>query len=368
MAASADNMLLGAGIPYFDRIDREGNFTGERDLGHFSSFSLTTAVEKITKYSNRQAARRKYKEVIKQIDASAKGQMDEFDPANLALALYGEEAVIQQAAETAHVTKFTAKKDRWYKLEGRDVENVLLGSEKVIAAPAVAASHTTSFTADNSNLTFTSTRRGTIGNQVKVEMLADADQTLVVTVAGNIVSVQLETDSSAVVISTAAEVIAAINADDKANLILTASLAISSDGTGITEAMAATALSGGIASTGYLLGTDYSLDAATGRIEILPKGAIVADTEVTATYDIPEKMYVAINGASVGEIRGRLRFVGDPSAGTRYEGEFWNVSVSPEGDLALIGADDFASTTLNFSIEDDSKNHPEYPLYRLVQF
>lgn len=253
MTASAENMYLGAGILYFDRFDKEGNSTGERDLGHCSAFSLSNAVEKITKYSNRQAARRVYKEVIKQIDSTAKTTLDEFDSANLALALLGEEGIITQTAKTGAETSFIGQKDRYFKMDGRDLTNVVL--------------------------------KGNVDNKEKI----------------------------------------------------------------------------------YVDGADYTVDEVSGRIYIMISGEIVDETALTATYDIPEKTYVKITGASVGKIQGRLRFVGDPTSGPRYEAEFWKVSVAPDGEMALIGGDDFASFSLTVTIEDDSQNHPSDPLYRLIK-
>ncbi|MBP2638790.1 MAG: hypothetical protein H6Q72_4697, partial [Firmicutes bacterium] len=47
-------------------------------------------------------------------------------------------------------------------------------------------------------------------------------------------------------------------------------------------------------------------------------------------------------------------------------GEFWHVSITPNGDIGMI-ADDFATFGIDFECLDDSENHPDDPMYRLVK-
>jgi hypothetical protein len=74
-----------------------------------------------------------------------------------------------------------------------------------------------------------------------------------------------------------------------------------------------------------------------------------------------------VSGGSATNIEGRLRFIGDPTTGPKYEAEFWRVTIRPDGVMGLIG-DDFASTPLTVRVEDDSVNHPAPDnLYRLLR-
>ncbi|EGO65612.1 hypothetical protein [Acetonema longum] len=99
---SPKNLLLGAGQVLFNRFDASGNKTGLRHLGNIPKFNLKTEVEKITKKSSMNASRSTYDEAVKETKISADLDLEEFDPANVALALFGEEGIIsQKAAEVA---------------------------------------------------------------------------------------------------------------------------------------------------------------------------------------------------------------------------------------------------------------------------
>lgn len=117
----------------------------------------------------------------------------------------------------------------------------------------------------------------------------------------------------------------------------------------------------------YAENTDYLVEPETGRIYIIPDGGIKDNTEVTATFSVEEKSYPVITAGITPVVEGRLRFVGDPTTGPRYELEAWNVNLTPDGDLAWI-TDDLSNFSINVAIMDDSKNHPKEPLYRLIQF
>lgn len=250
---NADNLLLGAGALYFDRFDANGNPTGERHLGNCSAFTLSTTVEKVEKYNSMVASRSLYKSVVKQIKAVGKITMQEFDPANLALGLLGEEGVITQNLATGvAVNGLKVFKDKYVKIgDYRDITSVIV--------------------------------------------------------------------------------------KDGATGLIT-----------------------------YIADTDYTIDAPTGRIYIPSTSSIVDASTVDITLSAPAKTYTKVVGAQVANVEGFLRFVGDPSSGPAYEGEFWRIALSPEGDIGFIG-DDFSSFGLNFECQDDSTKHPTERLYRLVK-
>ncbi|MGM9571732.1 MAG: hypothetical protein ACI3ZR_05865 [bacterium] len=244
---STDNILLGAGAIFFNRLDDSGKPTGERHLGNCSNFSLTVETEKIQKYNSMTAARTVYKEAIKQIKSTGKITVDEYAPANLALALLGEEGVYIQEEKTVTDTDITAIKGCYASLEHRLVSEVV------------------------------------VKNNEKT----------------------------------------------------------------------------------YEVNKDYLVDSKIGRIKILSEGDIADNEELKVSYKAAACTLPKIAGGTKGKIEGFLRFVGDPTCGPAYEGRFWKVSVSPDGDMAFIG-DDFASFGLNFECMDDSANHPKEPLYSLI--
>ncbi|TCL74243.1 hypothetical protein EDC14_1004181 [Hydrogenispora ethanolica] len=116
----------------------------------------------------------------------------------------------------------------------------------------------------------------------------------------------------------------------------------------------------------YVLDVDYSVDPATGRIQILPDGGIEDDTALTVTFDLEAYQAIKVSGGKAPKIRGYLRFVGDPTQGPAYDAEFWRVTISPDGEIGLI-SEDFASFGLTVNIENDRKNHPDDPYYYLIK-
>jgi len=118
---SAENLMLGAGVVYFDRKDASGNKTGERHLGNCTDFTVNTTIEKVEKFSSMQSAKRLYKSTIKTIKATGKITLDEYDVENLSLALLGETGVITQASATVTAETFTAHLGRWTKLANRNI-------------------------------------------------------------------------------------------------------------------------------------------------------------------------------------------------------------------------------------------------------
>lgn len=251
MTPSAENLLLGSGALYFDRFVN-GASTGERHLGNCSAFTLATTVEKIEKYNSMVAAKSLYKSVVKQIKATGKITLDEFEPSNLALGLLGEEGVITQTQQTAvAVSDVKAFQGRYAKIgDYRDITDVIV---------------------------------------------KDA----------------------------------------------------------------------ALGTTTYVLNTDYTIDAQTGRIFTIASGAITDGELLDITISCPAKTYPKIVGAQVANVEGFLRFVGDPAAGPTYEGEFWKVLMSPDGEMGFIG-DDFGSFGLTFDCQDDGTKHPTERLYRLI--
>lgn len=251
---SSDNLMLGAGQLFFDRFDNSGAKTGERHLGNCTAFTLTTEVEKVEKFSSLNAAKLLYKSVIKSIKATGKITLDEFDPANLALVLLGDEGVITQTAGSvtaASPLSFTTKKGYGMKLSHYQVSNVVV-----------------------------------------------------------------------------------------------------KDSTGATT---------------YVSGTDYQVNAKAGAIYIPETTTIVDGSIIKASYDYAACSLPKVSGATKGKIEGFLRFLGDPTSGPAYHGEFWKISVSPEGELGLI-TDDWGSFGINFECQADTINHPSDPMYRLVRF
>ncbi len=99
-----------------------------------------------------------------------------------------------------------------------------------------------------------------------------------------------------------------------------------------------------------VLGTDYQVDAITGRIYIIAGGSIVPGTDivkVSYTYPTLTSGSSAIERVLIGtraDVTGFLRFIGVPAAGQgpKMELKLWKVNFAPDGNLAFVG-DDFGN-------------------------
>jgi len=131
--------------------------------------------------------------------------------------------------------------------------------------------------------------------------------------------------------------------------------------------ISAVTVKGGATGTSTLtLGTDYDIDAASGRIHIRPGGAVVVTDTIKVDYTYGTYTFNLVQGGTSPQINCYLRFKGAPVQGPTFEGEFWNVMFTPNGSLGLI-QDDYGNWTLEGMCIADSVNHPAEPLYRLLQ-
>lgn len=97
-APSSENLLLGKGQVFFDRFDNAGNPTGFKHLGNVETFELTTADDKVQKYSSMTAGAPLYKEVNRRRTTTLNLTGSEFHPENMALVTMGTQSTLVQAA------------------------------------------------------------------------------------------------------------------------------------------------------------------------------------------------------------------------------------------------------------------------------
>lgn len=102
--------------------------------------------------------------------------------------------------------------------------------------------------------------------------------------------------------------------------------------------------------TTYVAGTDYNVDTETGRVQIIAGGAIAAATEVQLGYTPVAAAFDAVKSGAKTELSGALRIVSDNAAGGNRDWYFPKVTLSPDGDLALIAEKDDV-VTLDFGLQ-----------------
>lgn len=121
--------------------------------------------------------------------------------------------------------------------------------------------------------------------------------------------------------------------------------------------------------TTLVLGTDYTIqNAAIGVIRINNVPATGGFTEGgVLTIDYTPTAYAdgltQVAGGTESKIEGAGLFVSDNSQGPNWIVEFWKLSAQPSSAIAYI-SDTFGSLGLQFTVEDDSVNHPTFPLWR----
>lgn len=100
--------------------------------------------------------------------------------------------------------------------------------------------------------------------------------------------------------------------------------------------------------TTYVLNTDYTVDAALGRVAIVKGGGISDLSQIEVTYDVAaSSRELVLSGNETFE--GALRFLAYNRKGKDRDYFMAYVRVTPNGDLALIG-DDWAQIPLSVKV------------------
>lgn len=111
-----------------------------------------------------------------------------------------------------------------------------------------------------------------------------------------------------------------------------------------------------------VLGTDYTLDAATGRIYIVPGGTIADDSIVLESYTPAAGTRDQVVSASAAAVEGALRFVADNPKGTNRDIFLPKVNLKPTGSARLKG-DQAEYMTMGFEVEILKKDDTTAAIY-----
>lgn len=112
-------------------------------------------------------------------------------------------------------------------------------------------------------------------------------------------------------------------------------------------------------------GTDYTVDAKMGRIYIMPTGSIVDLDALDITYDAAAGSVTHLSAFKQYSVEGILRFVSDNPTGNQLEFRAWNVSLTPDGNVAMIG-DKWMETKFKGEMLRDEAGHPTNPYCELI--
>ena len=390
----SDDLMVGAGELYFRRSDDNNKF---HHLGNVEEFTITNDVTTVEKNSSMNKKRELMASVTTAIEPSASITMNEYNPYNMALGLYGVENVHNQVATTltneAYVIDSVPGTIQLRNANGEryfNVSNVVVGPGAITPAKASWATggvitdavitsgtgtddvlntatgeYTLTVSAgmasgtDSSDIYVVVSGANTVAGQVKdivvkvKEGLAGVTQTFTLT----------DTDNEEVINTSGGTTITVTVPASATNLITPSSASDALDGNVMnwakyTYTPAVTALNEG---------TDYVIDAQRlrgGVITIPATSTLEAGQTVYVSATIPEGSFPTVSGAAAGDIAGELLFLGDPNIGGNYVIEAWKVKVTPDGDFTGLISDDFGSFQLNIKFLADYENHPKYPFYR----
>lgn len=118
--AREKNYTLGAGKLFFNRLDADGNPTGEYYIGNTPSLTGGSDEEREEHYSADEAERAKDASVVTRSDNTIGFTTDDIQPENLALLWKGTAEVLAQAAVMNQAETIAVRKGRWYQLGEND--------------------------------------------------------------------------------------------------------------------------------------------------------------------------------------------------------------------------------------------------------
>lgn len=393
----AEDLMVGAGKLYFHRSDDPHGF---HHLGNVEEFTITNDVTTVEKNSSMNKKRELMASVTTAIEPSANITMNEYNPYNMALGLYGTENVHTQASKIVTNEPHTlisvpgiinledADGNRYF-----DVSNVVVSLGTATPASAswsqvgtitgnVTGATITSGTNTDDTLTDGDGTQISVGvgtytgaDPIKFYMVVTDANTVVGQTAGLKIKVQQDvTGTPTTVTFTGTSATETVYVPDSNGIPITVTV----DSTNlVTPASTADALNTNFMNWGTVSftpavsalveGRDYIVDAQSlrgGVITIPAKSTLEEGKEVYISYEVPESTFPVVSGGSAGDIAGELLFMGDPNIGGNYIIEAWKVKVTPDGDFTGLISDDFGSFTLNVKFLADYENHPKTPFYK----
>lgn len=378
----SEDLMVGAGVLYFKRSDDSNGF---HHLGNVEEFTITNDVDKVEKNSSMNKKRELLASVITAIKPTAKLTLNEYNPYNLALGLFGVENVHVQQEKTLTDEPYTVISapgiiqlvdpdgNRYY-----DVRNIVVKPANSTPASFKAKTVTSDMsiqTTTNPDDTFKDTLGGTL-ELSSAGFVGTQDVRVFITVktapttAGDLNGLTLEVREGLVgapqifSVSTPSTLTQTFTLTSGATI--KATVAVGGNFTANSN-MNEAVLTASIGA--YEDGKDYTTDAQESRagiIKIKDGGRIKTGDIVKVSASIPKAAFPTVSGGNAGDIQGELLFIGDPNIGGQYNLEAWNVKITPDGDLSGLIGTDFGSFGLTINFLTDYEHHKDYPYYKLT--
>lgn len=102
--------------------------------------------------------------------------------------------------------------------------------------------------------------------------------------------------------------------------------------------------------TTFVAGTDYNIDLALGRLQIIEGGTIPDASIIKVGYTTPAATWQRVKSGSVAEVSGAMRIVADNASGDNRDWYMPKVTLTPSGEIPII-ADGTDFVQMKFGVE-----------------
>ena len=380
----SSDLMVGAGEVWFKRSD---DANGWHTLGNCDEMNITVDVTKVEKNSSLNRKRTLMQSVVTAVKPTTTITLTEYNAYNMALGLYGTEAVTHidekdvvdelytVVSVPGIITLVDADGNRVF-----NAKNIIVKPESAIPAMAsfvsVPSSLGTLATTTNKNDTITDTAGGKLTINAGTYS-ASTDTRIFMTIktaptsSGDLNGMEIEVKEGVAGIAQSFTVSSTKLTDTftlTSGATITATVT-SSDTFTQTTVGATIEAKVEASTTEYTKGRDFFYDeqsASAGVIKFNVGSAISAGDKVKVSYHIDEANLINVSLADAGDIEGEFLYIGDNNSGPNYTIEGWRVKVSPSGDVSGLIGTDFGSFQLTVDFLDDSEHHSDFPFARVT--
>ena len=380
----SSDLMVGAGEVWFKRSD---DANGWHTLGNCDEMNITVDVTKVEKNSSLNRKRTLMQSVVTAVKPTTNITLTEYNAYNMALGLYGTEAVTHidekdvvdelytVVSVPGIITLVDADGNRVF-----NAKNIIVKPESAIPAMASFVSVPSSLGTVATTASKDDTLTDTAGGKLTINAgtySASTDTRIFMTIksaptgSGDLNGMEIEVKEGVAGIAQSFTVSSTKLTDTftlTSGATITATVT-SSDTFTKTTVGATIEAKVEASTTTYTKGRDYFYDeqsASAGVIKFNVGSAISTGDKVKVSYHIDEANLINVSLADAGDIEGEFLYIGDNNSGPNYVVEGWRVKVSPSGDVSGMIGSDFGSFQLQLDFLDDSEHHPEYAFARVT--
>lgn len=317
---NVENYTLGRGMLYWDPWDATNlRYEGERALGNAPEISINMNATFLDHYSSMSGFKSKDKTVVNELAPQITFALDELVSDNWQMLVFGNKSEITQNADDSNTLAIPSPlKDRYYDLGLRAIASSRIAHGTVTGGPFQVGETIT----------------GTTSTKTAKVVEVKSGYLIVDTVSG------------------------AFNASETITGGTSSATATTSTTNVATTGLVSVKTTTG--STYYTAGSDFTVDAVSGRIYFPTTSTIVEAASLTVNFGVAATTYSKITALTAVGQDGKIRYVSDNPVGGAYEMIIWKVRIKPNGDTALIG-DDWARLPFQGDILRDATYHPNSP-------